>query len=142
MPVFLSLVFFSMHESYALGINLFKKILSVICLTQKLWIFLGNQSMFQDWNQYFMIEMRLENWCFCSTVHTQNLPHTLSFSTPPHIYLLLYMSLPTYHPYCCKTICRLSLNKKNLLKFKKHNFFVRRKSAQIVWWKKKLKRLK
>jgi len=157
MPVFLSLAFFSTHEFYALEINLLKENLSVICLTQKWWIFLGKQSIFQDWNQYFEIEINIsrlksifqdwnhyfeiemtqENWCFCSTVHTQNLPHTLSFSTPPHIYLLLYMSLPTtYHPYCCKTICRLSLKQKNLLKFKKHNFFVRRKSAQIVWWKK------
>ena len=41
MPVFLSLVFFSMHELYALEINLLKENLSVICLTQKWWIFFG-----------------------------------------------------------------------------------------------------
>ena len=130
MPVFLSLVFFSMHESYALGINLFKKILSVICLTQKLWIFFGNQSIFQDWN-----ETRKTGVFVLLCIHRiYRIPCHLV--PPPHIYLLLYMSLPTYHPYCCKTICRLSLKQKNLLKFKKHNFFVRRKSAQIVWWKK------
>jgi len=33
----------------------YKRILSVICLTQKLWIFFGNQSIFQDWNPYFEI---------------------------------------------------------------------------------------
>lgn len=102
-----------MHELYALEINLFKKNSFCDLFNAKVMDF------FLGINQYFEIEMRLENWCFCPTVHTQNLLHTLSFSTPPHIYLLLYMSLPTtYHPYCCKTICRLSLKQKNLLKLK------------------------
>jgi len=61
MPVFLSLVFFSMPELYALGIYLLFK-----SLTQS-YGFLGGESInisrlksiFWDWNQYFEIEINI-----------------------------------------------------------------------------------